>query len=81
MSKVSFLRFMSSQAFVYKKLLKLPAIELFNSFMTDVPYHIETSPLICRANQWTGFYMIKVFVMKELIKSNIVCICFTVLTL
>ena len=21
-------------------------------------YHIETSPLICRANQWTGFYMI-----------------------
>ena len=21
-------------------------------------YHIETSPLICRANQWTSFYMI-----------------------
>ena len=21
-------------------------------------YHIETSPLICGANQWTGFYMI-----------------------
>ena len=21
-------------------------------------YHIETSPLICSANQWTGFYMI-----------------------
>ena len=21
-------------------------------------YHIETSPLICRANQWTGVYMI-----------------------
>ena len=28
-----------------------------NSFMTD-RYDIETSPLICRANQWTGFYMI-----------------------
>ena len=23
-----------------------------------IQYHIETSPLICRANQWTGFYMI-----------------------
>ena len=30
------------------------------------PYHIETSPLICRANQWTGFYMIGTFVMNEL---------------
>ena len=29
-------------------------------------YHIETSPLICRANQWTGFYMIMAYVMKEL---------------
>ena len=27
-------------------------------------YHIETSPLICRANQWTGFYMITASVMK-----------------
>ena len=29
-------------------------------------YHIETNPLICGANQWTGFYMITVSVMKEL---------------
>ena len=29
-------------------------------------YHIETSPLICGANQWTGFYMIAAFVMKGL---------------
>ena len=29
-------------------------------------YHIETSPLICRANLWTGFYMITASVMKEL---------------
>ena len=29
-------------------------------------YHIETSPLICRANQWTGFYMIATSVIKEL---------------
>ena len=27
---------------------------------------MEISPLICRANQWTGFYMIGTFVMKEL---------------
>ena len=31
-------------------------------------YHKETSPLICRANQWTGFYMIMASVMKELKK-------------
>ena len=30
-------------------------------------YHIETSPLIYEANQWTGFYMITASVMKELI--------------
>ena len=28
-------------------------------------YHIETSPLICSANQWTGFYIIGTSVMKE----------------
>ena len=27
-------------------------------------YHIETSPLICRANQWTGSYMAGISVMK-----------------
>ena len=32
------------------------------------PYHIETSPLLCRANQWTGFSMIGTSVMKELIQ-------------
>ena len=30
------------------------------------PCHIETSPLICFANHWTGFYMIGTSVMKEL---------------
>ena len=29
-------------------------------------YHIETSPLICGLNQWTGFCMITASVMKEL---------------
>ena len=31
-------------------------------------YYIETSPLICSANQWTGFYMITASVMKELMQ-------------
>ena len=29
-------------------------------------YHIEISPLIYEANQWTGFYMIAASAMKEL---------------
>ena len=29
-------------------------------------YHIENSPLICSANQWTSFYIIGTSVMKEL---------------
>ena len=31
------------------------------------PCHIETSSLICSANQWIGFYMIGITVLKELI--------------
>ena len=27
---------------------------------------MDTSPLICGASQWTGFYMITISVMKEL---------------
>ena len=30
------------------------------------PLYVETSPLICDANQWTGFYMITAPVKKEL---------------
>ena len=40
--------------------------ERFNSFMTEVPYYIETSPLISSANQWTGFSMVGASVLKEL---------------
>ena len=35
------------------------------------PYHRETSPLTCKANQWTGFYMTGASVMKELSKKSI----------
>ena len=34
-----------------------------------ITYHTETSPLICRANQWTGFYMMGTSVMKELMTT------------
>ena len=30
---------------------------IFNPLTTNVPHPIETSQLICSANQWTGFYM------------------------
>ena len=30
------------------------------------PYRIETSPLICMANPWTGFYMMGTSIIKEL---------------
>ena len=30
---------------------------LLSALVTSVPYHIETSQLICRADQLTGFYM------------------------
>ena len=40
-------------------------------------YHIETSPLICSANQWTDFYMITDSVRKEL-KKRLCHRCFPV---
>ena len=43
--------------------IKIP--RLLSSFLMVVS-HIETSPLICRANQLTGFYMIGTSVMKQL---------------
>ena len=38
----------------------------FKRFHDRDRYRIETSPLICGANQWTGFYMITASVMKGL---------------
>ena len=46
--------------------LKVLKITLLAFFHDGGPYHTETSPLIRRANQWTGFYMIGTSVMKEL---------------
>ena len=36
------------------------------AIITTPPYGIETRRLICRANQWTGFYMIRISAMKNL---------------
>ena len=46
-----------------KKVIIFAFLKLFHD---EGSYHIETSPLICSANQWTGFYMIWISVIKEL---------------
>ena len=38
----------------------------FNSFHDGGRYHRETSSLVCRENQWTGFYIITASVIKDL---------------
>ena len=59
---------------VWSYLLKKSLME--NYFLFSQLFHdggssnIGTSPLICRANQWTGFYMIQTYVMKELNLQN-----------
>ena len=46
---------------------RVNSIKLLNLLLRDRgPYHIETSPLICRASLWVGFYMISTSVMREL---------------
>ena len=52
------------------KFLTIPWISPFKTsgliFHEVGPYHTETCLKICRANQWTGFYMIRTCIMKEL---------------
>ena len=40
-------------------------------FRDGGPYHIETSPLICSVNQWAGFYLVGISVMKELLIAGV----------
>ena len=35
-------------------------------FHAGAPYHMETGPLLYRANQWTGLYIIGTSIIKEL---------------
>ena len=30
------------------------------------PYHVENSILICKGNQWIGFYLTVTYIMKQL---------------
>ena len=68
--------------------LNLPQISNMKSFAVIVAgkllthdgarYHIETSSLICSANQWTGLYMITASAVKELTifaKCSILHVC------
>ena len=48
---------------VTEKMKKYIRNELFHD---GVPCHIESSPLVCSENQWTGFYMIGTSIMKEI---------------
>ena len=34
------------------------------------PYYLETSPFICPATQWTGFYMIGTYLRHERFKND-----------
>ena len=62
-----------SQKFLRANIFREPRwhmlLIIFNSFHDRGPYHIETSTSICRANQWTGFYIIGTSVMKELMSG------------
>ena len=40
-------------------------------FYDESLYQVEISPLICRANQWTGLYMVGTSAMKDLITFSI----------
>ena len=64
-AKLSGVVFIRTQTFseIYKS-----ALVYLQLFHDRGSYHIETSPLICSANQrnqWTGFYLIGTSVMKE----------------
>ena len=55
----------SSLSKMNKENLGIPRLRIFKKFIStklnsltiNVPHHIETSQLICIANQLTGFYM------------------------
>ena len=45
---------------------KVKAIASHLTLHDGGPNHIETIPLLCQTNQWTGFYIIGISVMKGL---------------
>ena len=41
-----------------EKFFRVDVCRGLNPLTSNVPHHVETSELICNANQWIGFYMI-----------------------
>ena len=52
--------------FLFLKLIKNMLVQHFHDRGLN---HKETSPLICSANEWTGFYVIGTPTMNELTKK------------
>ena len=50
-------KFMNQNILIIYRLYRFLLILPVNPFHASVAFHIETSYLICRANQMTGFYM------------------------
>ena len=53
------------ESFVIKDIFDFQVASAENINPDGGPFQIETSPLICSSNQWTGFYMKGISVMKE----------------
>ena len=68
--------FQVGQRYQFSKLKTCKKFILFRAitylFHDGGPYHIERRSLICSANQWTSFYMIRTFVTKKLISVTTV---------
>ena len=54
-----------TESLTVRKILTSNKIDCFLLCHNVGLYHIESSPLICRATQWTDFYMIKTSVIKS----------------
>ena len=54
------------------ELLKIVVLFSHYLFHDGDPYHVETSPLICRTNQWAGFYMIRDLRHKTVKRSKVI---------
>ena len=64
-------RYFNSKAYTHHDVTTFTIGEMVELFHDGGTHDIETSPLICTANQWTGFYMIRTSVMKKLQYKNI----------
>ena len=70
-NNIQVIKAVSGRSFRFKIIFLTFISKQFKLFHDGGRCRIETSPLICRANQWTGFYIITASVMKELTAVNI----------